>query len=147
MHGLKFTDNDFFTFQQVMALAPAIVGRPLNCLTGPDEMMVGGLAMGSHGAIGSTYNLNIALNVQIYNEFKCGNVTAAAELQAKSNQIIEILIDKCKCRTGGGTQIISGIKAVYAFRGFDCGEMRGFSLTPDEKRDLIEAVEGLRFSK
>jgi hypothetical protein len=32
--GIKYTDTDFFKFQQLMAL-----GAP-NALTGPDEMMV-----------------------------------------------------------------------------------------------------------
>jgi len=146
LRGIKYTDKNFFKFQQVMSLAPKILGFPLNALTGPDEMMVAGLAMGSHGAIGSTYNVNIKLAVQTYNEFMIGNVKEAAQYQAKCNDIIEILIKKCKIYEGGpGTNIIAGIKCLYSARGFDVGDARAFQLTPDEKAGLVDAVESLRF--
>ena len=144
--GIKYTDKNFFKFQQLMALAPKILGFPLNALTGPDEMMVAGLAMGSHGAIGSTYNVNIKLAVKTYNEFVIGNVTEAARFQARCNDIIEVLIKKSKIYEGGpGTNIIAAIKCLYAARGFDCGEARAFQLTEVEKADLVETVESLRF--
>lgn len=52
--GFKFTDKNFYKFQQLMAF-----GEPLgvNGVTGPDEMMVAGFIMGSDGCIGSTYNI------------------------------------------------------------------------------------------
>jgi dihydrodipicolinate synthase/N-acetylneuraminate lyase len=58
--GLKFTDTNFYTFQQLHYQSKAIVGFKLNCVTGPDEMALAGLIMGSDGAIGSTYNIQVS---------------------------------------------------------------------------------------
>lgn len=43
-------------------------------VTGPDEMMVAGLAMGSDGAIGSTYNIYPKTAVRLYNAFRSGDI-------------------------------------------------------------------------
>jgi len=142
--GIKYTDKDFFKFEQIMTLAAKVLGKPLNCLTGPDEMMVAGLAMGSHGAIGSTYNLNIKMVVECYDAFQKGDTKAAQALQAQANEIIAILIEKTRCHKVG-TNIIAGIKAVYKARGFDCGEARAFQLTGAEQADLNNTIESLRY--
>lgn len=140
--GLKFTDMNFFLFQQIMALAEEIVGRPLNCVTGPDEMAVGGLAMGSHGAIGSTYNVQPKLNVAMHNAFRAGDVKAATSLQAQCNKMIALFFDHCNLAERG-TNIVAGIKAIYRSRGFDVGyakEATGF-ISEEQEKALLAAVE------
>jgi len=143
--GLKYTDKNFFKFQQIMALAPKILGRELNCVTGPDEMMVAGLAMGSHGAIGSTYNISIKLNKAIYDTFKSGDVVKAAELQGQSNDFIEVLLQGCECYTKSGLNIIEGLKAIYTARGMDAGSARAYQLTDENRAALLAAVDALPF--
>ena len=69
---------------QLLALGPEVLGHPFNCVTGPDEMAVGGLAMGSHGAIGSTYNVQPKLNVEMHAAFRSGDVRRATELQVRA---------------------------------------------------------------
>ena len=36
--GLKYTSGDLYTFEQLIALAPSMLGRPLNLLSGCDEV-------------------------------------------------------------------------------------------------------------
>jgi dihydrodipicolinate synthase/N-acetylneuraminate lyase len=62
--GLKFTDTNFYTFQQLHFQSKDVVGFKLNCVTGPDEMALAGLIMGSDGAIGSTYNIQVRILFQ-----------------------------------------------------------------------------------
>lgn len=103
--GVKFTDTDFFKFQQLLAL-----GVP-NAVTGPDEMMVAGLAMGSHGAIGSTYNVQLRRACKVFTTFRAGKVKEATELQWRMNRMIASLIELCNCAERG-TNIIAGIKLI-----------------------------------
>jgi len=146
LQGIKFTDKNFFKFQQIKALAPKILGKSLNCLTGPDEMMVAGLAMGADGAIGSTYNISMKLNKSIYEAFKKGDVQKATELQAQSNEFIEILLQKCECYTGSGLNIIAGLKALYAMRDMDAGSARAYQLSDKARAELLAAINALPFS-
>eukprot|EP00055_Hartaetosiga_balthica_P014091 m.75573 g.75573 ORF g.75573 m.75573 type:complete len:315 (+) comp8486_c0_seq10:20-964(+) len=106
--GLKFTDTNFYMFEQLVTLSKGT----LNCFTGPDEMMGAGLFMGSDGAIGSTYNVHPKLAVRIYDEFQAGNVKTAMKLQVAMNKNIEILIRRCDCASKG-TNIIAGLKCIY----------------------------------
>jgi dihydrodipicolinate synthase/N-acetylneuraminate lyase len=51
---LTLVDTDEFnTFNNLMSRS----GYTLNVVSGPDEMMLAGKAMGAHGAIGTTYNV------------------------------------------------------------------------------------------
>jgi dihydrodipicolinate synthase/N-acetylneuraminate lyase len=142
MAGIKYTDKNFFKFQQIMARAMPLLGRTLNCLTGPDEMNIAGMAMGSHGAIGSTYNLMPKLNVAMYNAFHAGRVKEATKIQEQCNEVIELLLKHCKINAGGpGTNIISGLKMAYKERGFDCGEAKKFTMTPEEIKAMTTAIK------
>lgn len=146
--GIKFTDKDFFTFQQLQYLAPSILGHRLNALTGPDEMAVAGLAMGSDGAIGSTYNVQPVLNCQMHTAFKAGDIARATKLQEQLNCVIAKLITACNCKARG-TNIIAGLKALYRHRGFDVGPARdaaATALTPEAEVELIKYVEGLEWT-
>ena len=89
-------------------------------------------------------NLHPRLAVQIYKEFKAGNLQEAYRLQVKMNNTIQLLIDSCDCRTRG-TNIIGGIKRLYRrMHGMDVGEGRESMVTPlsKEKEDaLVAAIE------
>jgi dihydrodipicolinate synthase/N-acetylneuraminate lyase len=143
--GIKFTDSNFFLFQQLMALGEGVLGRPFNCVTGPDEMAVAGLAMGSHGAIGSTYNSQPKLNVAMHRAYAAGEVKLAAELQAKCNAMIALFFEHCDLLKGPGTKIIAGIKAIYRARGFDVGHSREASgvITEEQEKALLASIEAL----
>ena len=51
--GLKYTDTKLYEFQNCLELA---AGR-FDVVWGCDEMLLGALATGGRGAIGSTYNI------------------------------------------------------------------------------------------
>jgi len=140
----KFTDSNFFLFQQLMALGEGVLGRPFNCVTGPDEMAVAGLAMGSHGAIGSTYNSQPKLNVAMHAAYAAGDVKLAAELQAKCNAVIALFFEHCELFSGG-LKIIAGIKAIYRARGFDVGHSREATgvITEAQEKALLASIEAL----
>jgi dihydrodipicolinate synthase/N-acetylneuraminate lyase len=65
----------------------------LNMITGPDEMNVAGKAMGSHGAIGATYNLMCKSFVKMHAAFCEGDLDTATMLQHRCNRVIEALIE------------------------------------------------------
>ena len=50
--GSKHTDMKFFSAERILRSATDAA-----IFNGPDEMLLGGLAMGMVGGIGSTYNL------------------------------------------------------------------------------------------
>merc|ERR1711934_1217970 len=142
--GIKFTDKNFYMFQQLMYLAPSILGHRLNAVTGPDEMAVAGLAMGADGAIGSTYNVQPKLNCAMHAAFKAGQVEEATKMQEQLNATIAKLINACDCNTRG-TNIIAGLKAVYRARGFDVGPARegaATALSAEAEKDLLDTLAG-----
>ncbi|HCQ04226.1 MAG TPA: N-acetylneuraminate lyase, partial [Candidatus Latescibacteria bacterium] len=63
----------------------------LNAITGPDEMCIAGMAMGSDGAIGTTYNIMPRLYVDMYEAFHTGRVPEAMEMQVNANRVIALL--------------------------------------------------------
>jgi hypothetical protein len=65
----------------------------VNAVTGPDEMAVAGLIMGSDGAIGSTYNIQPKINVRMHQDFHAGNIAGAMKGQEQANHIIAALIN------------------------------------------------------
>jgi len=145
--GIKFTDTNFFVFQQLAYLAPSVLGHRLNAVTGPDEMALAGLAMGSDGAIGSTYNVQPVLNCQMHAAFKAGDVATAMKLQEKLNCVIAKLITVCDCKSRG-LNIIAGLKAMYRANGLDVGychknDPAAKELSPEAEKELVDYCAGL----
>jgi dihydrodipicolinate synthase/N-acetylneuraminate lyase len=117
-------------------------GLRLNAVTGPDEMAVAGLAMGSDGAIGSTYNVQPKLNVAMHNAFRAGDHKLAMQLQTKLNHVIAALIKHSNC-AARGTNIISGLKCWYRHLGFDVGQARdaaATALSAETEKELVTAL-------
>jgi dihydrodipicolinate synthase/N-acetylneuraminate lyase len=110
--GVKFTDTHFYFFQQLVDLSR---GR-LNMISGPDEMCVAGMVMGSDAAIGSTYNIMPRLFVQMRRDFEAGNIRSAMEAQKRANRVIRLLF-----KAGG---VLPGIKAALGGRGIPVGPPR-----------------------
>ena len=121
--GLKYTPRDLYIFQQLIDLAPSILGRRLNMLSGPDECHIAACAMGADGAIGSTYNLMPQLFLKMRAAFESGAHTEALALQARANRVIDALLTHTRCDVRG-THIVAGIKA--AMRELQQVEAAGF---------------------
>ena len=107
--GVKWSSNDYF---EMMKLKDITHGE-MNIINGPDELLVSGLAAGADAGIGSTYNVMLPEFVDIYNNFKCGNMTAALEKQIKVNRVIDVLLKN---------MLISSVKYGVGLMGIDVGD-------------------------
>lgn len=109
--GLKYTDTKLHEFQECLELDS---GR-LDVVWGCDEMLLGALATGARGAIGSTYNIAAPLYRRIIAAFADGDLTEARRLQSLSVKMI---------RTLNHFPFHSAMKAALAIQGFDVGRCR-----------------------
>ena len=132
--GFKFTDKDFYLFQRLVNCSAG----NLNALTGPDEMCVAGMAMGSDGAVGSTYNIMPRLVVGMHDAFHSGDTQSAMAAQVKVNRVISLLI-----RVG----VLGGIKEILGWRGTPVGEPRPPTprLSPEGRDELKRTLDTFDF--
>jgi N-acetylneuraminate lyase len=126
--GVKFTSYNFFEMRQLIDLD--LKGKKLNVVSGPDEMMVAGQAMGADGAIGSTYNVLCKWFVDMYQAFRAGDVQKAAEMQAGANRVIATFLS---------FPSFAALKEMMRLLGFDFGAPR-LPLPPmsDADKDLLK---------
>lgn len=108
--GIKFSCQDLFTLERIKAVYPQ---KPV--LFGVDEMLVGALAIGADGAIGSNYNFVPEIAVGIYNAVASGDLDEARRLQSELNTIVACLFKV-------GTLV--GAKALLEMMGIDVGYCR-----------------------
>jgi N-acetylneuraminate lyase len=129
VRGIKYSSYNLFDLRNIIELAPG----ELTVLSGFDEVCVAALAMGAHGAIGSTYNVMPATFAVIFREMLAGNLAAAQEWQFRANRVIKALVT---------VPLIAGLKAILTTWGYDCGEPRRPQrpLTAEERQSLLDAV-------
>jgi N-acetylneuraminate lyase len=87
LRGLKFTNADLMAFQQCLALGD---GR-FDVLWGIDEMLIGALAAGAQGAVGSTYNFAAPLYLRLIGAFTGGDLATARREQLRSAALVQAL--------------------------------------------------------
>lgn len=135
--GIKYTSYDFFTMHRMIEID---AGRPVTVLSGPDEMCLPALTMGSHGAIGTTYNILPGLFADLYRCYREGDLVAAQEKQFQANRVIKAFTS---------VPSLSAIKEILARMGFDCGVPRRplRPLTAAESNLLWQQLEEAEFSK
>lgn len=109
--GIKFTHENLMDF----ARAAAVAGGRYDLLFGRDEILLSALALGARGAVGSTYNFAAPLYHRIMDAFRCGDLAAARQDQARSMEFIDVLN-----RHGG----LAAGKSVMKLIGVDCGPVR-----------------------
>jgi len=109
--GIKYTAPTLYEFQTCAAFAD---GR-FNLLFGCDEMLLGGLAAGASGAVGSTYNLAAPLYHEMIAHFHAGRHAEAQQLQLLSARMVDVVR---KYRP------LPALKAMMKFAGVDCGPTR-----------------------
>lgn len=108
--GLKYTDSDYFTMQQVRAACPDAV-----VFNGFDETFLAGLAMGADGGIGSTYNFMAEKFIQMRELFLTGRLAEAQAIQKQANQIIQTMLPM---------GVMQAEKAILSLLGIDMGICR-----------------------
>jgi N-acetylneuraminate lyase len=109
--GIKFTDENLMSYVQCLNYDNA----RYNILFGRDEILLGALALGSTGAVGSTYNYMAPIYHKVIEAFKAGDLEAARHWQMASIQIIAVM-----ARHGG----LPAGKAMMKMQGLDCGPVR-----------------------
>jgi len=85
--GLKYTATSLHEFQRCQDIDQ---GR-FDVLWGCDEMLLGALATGAKGAIGSTYNIAAPVYQSLITAFETGDIDRARELQSRSVRMIRLL--------------------------------------------------------
>ena len=85
--GLKFTNPDLMAYNECLH---ADAGR-WDLPWGVDEHLLGALAVGARGAVGSSYNFAAPIYHRLIAAFTRGDLTAAREEQWRSVQLIKLL--------------------------------------------------------
>ncbi|MBL9199327.1 MAG: dihydrodipicolinate synthase family protein [Opitutaceae bacterium] len=111
LRGIKFSDP---ALHELLACIEHDGGRH-DILFGVDEMLLGALAMGVRGAVGSTYNFAAPLYRKIIAAFDSGDLAEARRLQSLSAAMVRTIV------ADGGR---GGFKATMALIGADCGHNR-----------------------
>ncbi len=109
--GLKFTSSDLNELQACVELD----GGRFEVLSGKDEMLLGALAHGARGAVGSTYNIAAPLYHRLRAAFAAGDIETARRCQSRSIALVDVL---------RRYRLIPAQKAVMRLIGVDCGPTR-----------------------
>ena len=132
--GIKYTETDLAAYQACVEFEGGRFDVPWGC----DEMLIGALATGARGAIGSTYNIAAPLYKRIITAFEAGNWELARLLQSCSVNMV---------RTICQYPLHPAIREVLKMIGFDFGACR----LPQTKLSLKQAaalrtsLEAIRF--
>ncbi len=109
--GLKYTDTKLFEFQECVELEN---GR-FDVVWGCDEMLLGALATGAKGAIGSTYNVAAPVYQKLIDAFSRGDI-----IEARRQQALSVLM----IRTMNRYPFHPAMKAVLEMKGLEVGPCR-----------------------
>jgi len=130
--GLKFTNPDLMVYLQCLR------SGDWDLLWGLDEWLLGALATGARGAVGSSYNFAAPLYLRLMAAFARGDMEAARLEQHRSTQLIALL-----ARHG----YMGAAKATMAMLGVDVGPARlpNGQLSAEQVRTLRCELETLGF--
>jgi N-acetylneuraminate lyase len=109
--GIKFTHPDVLDFQAVRREH----GDALRLYWGCDEQVVTGIALGAHGAMGSTYNFAMPVYHRLLEAFAAGDLETARQQQSYAALLVERL-------TSHG--YLAAAKATMKYLGVDVGGVR-----------------------
>ena len=109
--GIKYCHEDFMDFMSCINFS----GGKYDMLWSRDENILASLAVGSKGAVGSTYNYAAPLYLDLIKAWEEGDLDKARSLQQLSIDMIRLL-----GKYGG---IATG-KSYMRLLGMDCGEFR-----------------------
>jgi N-acetylneuraminate lyase len=109
--GIKYTHLDALDFQACVREH----GDAIKLYWGCDELLVTGLALGAHGAVGSTYNFATPLYHRLIAAHAAGATDEARALQSKAAELVELL---------AGHNYMAAAKATMKYLGVDVGTVR-----------------------
>lgn len=119
--GIKFSSSNLMEYQLCCASHEWRFDIPF----GFDEMLLGALALGAKGAVGSSFNFAAPIYLRMIGAFQRGDLTAARGEQMKSVRVIQILASRGYMGTA---------KAVMAMLGVEVGPPR----LPSEALDVAQ---------
>ena len=134
--GIKYTFESLYEYNQCRLYG----GGKFDMLHGQDETYLASLAQGGAlGGICGTTNYNGRVQVAIGDAWKEGDLEKARELQAYSQEVINVI-----CRFRGN---IVGGKRIMKLIGLDCGPNRvpWRNITDDEEKSLKAELEAIDF--
>jgi N-acetylneuraminate lyase len=85
--GVKFTNPDLVSYRRSLDVA----GERFDLPWGVDEALIGGLATGARGGVGSTYNFAPRLYFDLLSAFTRGDLTEARRLQSLSIALVDTI--------------------------------------------------------
>ena len=114
VEGIKYTSSTLF---DVFRIKEAL-GDNFMVYSGSDELAISGLAFGSDGLIGSTYNVLGSLFIKIWKEMENNDVTSARETQRLANRFLFTLLNNNLMPAIKETLNMAGIPARRSRRPF-----------------------------
>ncbi len=132
--GLKFTNPNLMDYQFVLRAD----GGRWDVPYGLDEFMLGALAMGAQGAVGSGFNFAAPVYSRILRAFAAGDFVQAREEQFRGVLLIKLL---------AGYGYMGAAKATMHMLGVDVGPARlpNNSLSGEQTKKLRSELEALGF--
>ena len=131
--GFKDSSGDLAYFKNVVEIAKQRPDWPI--LAGPEEKLFDTLQLGGHGGVNGGANIFPALYVKIYEAFRAGNLSRAAELQKQVQRVSDSFYRIGKY----SSSIIKGIKCALACQGI-CDDFMAepFHRFRAEERELVK---------
>ncbi len=132
--GLKFTNPDMMAYQ----LCLRADGGRWDVPWGIDEHMLGALALGAKGAVGSGFNFAAPIYNRLIAAFERGDLDAAREEQFRGVRLIQLFVSY---------GYMGAAKATMKMLGVDVGPARlpNNSLTPEQTVKLRGELETIGF--
>lgn len=109
--GVKYSSTDLYLLAELLRLLPDDV----EVLSGSDEVLLAGLALGAAGAVGSTYSVVPETFVALYDAWNDGDVGTARKLQWRANALISHLVRY---------DFLAFLREISRHRGLDLGPSR-----------------------
>ena len=134
MAGIKYSNPDL----SVLLACLQFEDGGQDILYGMDEALLGAVATGCRGAVGSTYNFAAPVYLRMWEAFDRGDMDTARLWQGRSVQLVRAL-NGCGGRPG--------LKPMMALIGIDCGPHRLPQRDPmrGQMEELRQRLEALGF--
>lgn len=132
--GMKFTNPDLMAYQYLLRAD----GGKWDVPFGVDEHLLGALAMGAQGAVGSGFNFAAPIYTRMLKAFAAGDLVTAREEQFRGVQLIKLLASH---------GYMGAAKATMQMLGVDVGPARlpNGTLSSEQGKRLRGELEGLGF--
>src|SRR5256886_5252951 len=134
LSGLKFTNPDLMAYQFVLRADNGQWDVPF----GLDELLLGALAMGARGAVGSGFNFAAPIYTRLLRAVSAGELAPAREEQFRGVQLMQVL---------AGLGYMGASKALMEMLGVSVGLARlpNTNLTAEQKSGLRGKLEAMGF--